>query len=78
LRRFIERLGSEALLDSESRAYRDAGLKYLRMDPTEVSERLLANPQLLRLPLIRTGNELSAGTDEAAWKRMAAAMASAP
>lgn len=42
------------------------------MDGAEVAERLLLNPQLLRLPLIRTGNELSVGTDETAWKRMAA------
>ena len=47
-------------------------MKYLRMDPAEVTERLLLSPQLLRLPLIRTGNELSVGTDEATWKRMAA------
>lgn len=72
LRRFIERFGSEQLLDTESRAYREAGLKYLRMGPTEVTERLLLNPQLLLLPLIRVGSDLSVGTDEAAWKRMAA------
>jgi len=42
------------------------------MDPAEVAERLLLNPQLLRLPMIRAGNELSVGTDEAAWKRMVA------
>ena len=32
LRRFVERLGAPALLDPTSRAYRDAGLGYLRMD----------------------------------------------
>ena len=32
LRRFVERLGADALLDATSRPYRDAGLAYLRMD----------------------------------------------
>lgn len=71
LRRFIDRFGPEALLDTNSRAYRDAGLRYLRMDASEVAERLLANPLLLRLPLVRSGNQFSVGTDEVAWKRLA-------
>ena len=68
LRRFVERLGAAALLDNEGRAYRDAGLGYLRMDDREIVERLLADPRLLRLPLVRFGNEVSAGRDEATWK----------
>jgi arsenate reductase (glutaredoxin) len=72
LRRFIERFGPEALLDPESRPYRDAGLGYLRMDRDEISERLLANAGLLRLPLIRSGKVLSVGSDESAWKQIAA------
>jgi arsenate reductase-like glutaredoxin family protein len=35
---------------------------------TEIVERLLATPALLRLPLVRFGNEVSVGRDEAAWK----------
>ena len=68
LRRFVERLGARAVLDTESRAYRDAGLGYLRMDDAEIVERLLADPRLLRLPLVRFGNDVSAGRDEATWK----------
>jgi arsenate reductase-like glutaredoxin family protein len=73
LRRFADRFGPASLLDTESRAFKDAGLGYLRMDPDEVTERLLANAGLLKLPLVRAGNDLSIGVDEAAWKRMAAA-----
>jgi arsenate reductase-like glutaredoxin family protein len=69
LRRFTERLGPRALLDETSRAYRDGGLGYLRMDDAELVERLLATPALLRLPLVRFGNQVSAGRDEATWKR---------
>ena len=68
LRRFVERLGAAALLDTENRAYRAAGLGYMRMGETEIVERLLADPRLLRLPLVRFGNEVSVGRAEATWK----------
>jgi arsenate reductase (glutaredoxin) len=68
LRRFVERLGARALLDETSRAYRDAGLGYLRMDDGDIVERLLADPSLLRLPLVRNGNDVTAGSAEITWK----------
>jgi arsenate reductase (glutaredoxin) len=68
LRRFVERLGATALLDTEGRAYRDAGLGYLRLDDAGIVERLLADPRLLRLPLVRFGNEVTSGKAEAVWK----------
>ncbi|MEO5939329.1 MAG: ArsC/Spx/MgsR family protein [Candidatus Limnocylindrales bacterium] len=69
LRRFVDKLGARALLDETSRAYRDGGLGYMRLDDTEIVERLLATPALLRLPLVRFGADVAAGRDEAAWKR---------
>ena len=75
LRRFVDRLGAAALLDNTSRAYRDAGLGYMRMADAEIVERLLADVHLLRLPLVRHGNEVTAGpavTTWAAWLRSAA------
>jgi arsenate reductase len=68
LRRFAQKLGARALLDSESQVYRDVGLAYLRMDDTEVFERLLADPRLLRLPLARFGDQFTVGVDEGTWK----------
>jgi arsenate reductase-like glutaredoxin family protein len=68
LRRFVERLGARALLDEASRAYREGGLAYMRMDDAEIVERLLADTSLLRLPLIRNGNEVTAGRAETIWK----------
>jgi arsenate reductase (glutaredoxin) len=73
LRRFRERFGAQALLDTASPAYRELGLAYLRMDDDEIFDRLLADPGLLLLPLSRLGNDLAVGVDEAAWKRMSAA-----
>jgi arsenate reductase-like glutaredoxin family protein len=67
LRRFVERLGARALLDERSNAYRDAGLGHLRMDDAEIVERLLRHVDLLRLPLIRNGNEVTSGRAEATW-----------
>ena len=68
LRRFLERLGARALLDETSRPYREGGLVHLRMDDREVAERLLADQRLLRLPLVRFGNEVTAGRAETAWQ----------
>lgn len=78
LRRFVERLGAQALLDTEGRAYRDAGMAYLRMDEAEIVERLLADPALLRLPLVRFGNYVTAGRDEATWKSWLSGAREAP
>ncbi|MEX1172042.1 MAG: ArsC/Spx/MgsR family protein [Chloroflexota bacterium] len=67
LRRFTERLGAKALLDDTSRAYRDGGLAYLAMDDADIVRRLLADVRLLRLPLVRHGNEVTAGRTETIW-----------
>ncbi|HET7676858.1 MAG TPA: ArsC/Spx/MgsR family protein [Candidatus Limnocylindrales bacterium] len=70
LRRFADRLGPGALLDPESRDYREQGLAWLRLEGDELFQRLLAAPGLLRLPLVRAGNGFAAGRDEAAWKAL--------
>ena len=67
LRRFTERLGARAILNEASRAYLDAGLGYLRMDDAAIIERLLRDPGLLRLPLVRRGNEVTVGRAEPTW-----------
>ena len=69
LKRFAQKFGATALLDEDSKAYRQANLGYLTMGDAEVLERVVADPTLLRLPLVRCGNELTIGVDEAAWKR---------
>lgn len=69
LRRFVDRLGARALLDETSRPYRDAGLGFLSLDDAGIVERLLRDNRLLRVPLVRHGNEVTAGKDEATWAR---------
>jgi arsenate reductase len=68
LRRFSERFGTANLVDPESRPYRQAGLGWLTMDDAQLTARLLADPRLLRLPLVRAGNNLAVGDNEAAWR----------
>jgi arsenate reductase len=68
LQRFVTKLGAAALADTTTGTWRDAGLGYLRMDDAELSARLLADGRLLRLPLVRKGNALTAGPADATWK----------
>jgi arsenate reductase (glutaredoxin) len=68
LRRFVDRLGPAALLDTESRAYRDGGLAYLTTDNAGMTRRLLADMRLIRLPLVRYGDDVTAGKAEDTWK----------
>jgi arsenate reductase-like glutaredoxin family protein len=68
--RFIQRFGSAGLLDTEGKAFVDAGLKYYKLSDAELLSRVERNPNLLRLPLVRSGKMLSAGLDQEAWKAM--------
>ena len=73
LRRFAERLGAAALLDTDGRQYKDLGLGYMRLGDDEITTRLLANNRLLRLPLVRLGESVTAGPADATWKAWLAA-----
>jgi arsenate reductase len=68
LRRFIDRLGAPALLDTDGRAYKEQGLAYLAADTQGITQRLLADARLLNLPLVRYGDDVTAGKAEATWK----------
>jgi arsenate reductase len=68
LKRFAQKFGARVLLDEESKAYKKANMGYLSMGDQEVLERVIADPRLLRLPLVRFGNELTIGVDEDTWK----------
>jgi arsenate reductase (glutaredoxin) len=70
IKRFIERFGWDLLLDTEAKAYIDAGLKYLKVSDAELLQRIERSPTLLRLPLVRAANRLSVGGDQEAWKVM--------
>lgn len=72
IKRFSDRFGLAALVDTEATAYVDAGLKYMKMSEGELLGRIEREAKLLRLPLVRCGNKLAVGNDEAGWKAMLA------
>ena len=75
IKRFVERFGLARLLDTEGKAYVDAGLKYLKLSDSEMLGRIERDAKLLRLPLVRAANRLSIGQDEESWKAMIAGAA---
>ena len=72
IRRFIDKFGLSALIDTEGKAYADAGLKYLKVSDAELLDRIEKQPALLRLPLVRAANQVSIGLNQDAWKAMLA------
>jgi arsenate reductase-like glutaredoxin family protein len=72
IKRFSDKFGMTALLDTEGKAYVDAGMKYLKVSPSELLVKIEDSPGLLKLPLVRCGNKLAVGQDEEGWKGMLA------
>lgn len=70
IKRFTDRFSLQGLLDTESKVYVDGGFKYLKMSDAEWLGKIERNPGLLRVPLVRSGNRISIGQDEEAWKAM--------
>ena len=68
--RFVKRFGLPALLDRESKAYTEAGLAHMIISEAGWLTKIDANPQLLKLPLVRCGNHVAVGHDEPLWKAM--------
>ena len=72
LRRFVQAFGIKALVDSASARYGELGLgASLRSDDWWLA-RLVEEPLLLRMPLVRSGKLLSVGPATAHWKQWVA------
>jgi arsenate reductase len=70
IKRFVERFGWAGLLDTEGKAYIEAGLKYLKLSESELMARIERDPALLRLPLVRGGKLVAIGPDQDSWRSM--------
>lgn len=70
IKRFIDRFGLPELLDTAGKAYVDGGFQYLKLTDAELLAKIDQNPGLLRLPLVRSGNQVSIGRDEETWQAM--------
>lgn len=68
LRRFAQKFGVGTLIDSDSARFRDLGLRHARMSDETWLTKLTEEPLLLKVPLVRNGNQLTVGLDEATWK----------
>jgi arsenate reductase (glutaredoxin) len=68
LTRFVQKFGLERLIDRESKRFADLGLSHARLSDQRWIEKLLDEPLLLRMPLVRSGNLLTVGAAEADWK----------
>ena len=68
LKRFTDKLGLNAVLDITGKAYTDAGLEYLRVTDEGMISKIILEPRLLLLPLVRCGKLVSAGLAESVWK----------
>jgi arsenate reductase-like glutaredoxin family protein len=73
LMRFAQKFGVGALVDRESRRFEELGLRHARLSDERWLERLVEEPLLLRVPLVRNGLRLTVGAAEEEWKRWVAA-----
>lgn len=65
--RFQQKFGTESLLDRESKRFKDLGLGPAHYSDEKWLEILVEEPLLLRMPLVRWHNRLTAGLAEADW-----------
>ena len=68
LTRFVQKFGMDRIIDRDSKRFEELGLRHARLSDERWLERLVEEPQLLRLPLVRHGNALTIGLAEADWK----------
>ena len=69
LRNVAARVGGfEALIDREGKRYVDKGLKYAAPTGPRIEQILIADPLLLRTPIVRSGNRATVGYAPDVWQ----------
>jgi arsenate reductase (glutaredoxin) len=68
LRRFVQRFGIAALVDRDSRRFAELGLAHAQLSAERWLEKLVEEPLLLRMPLVRAQQRLTIGAAEAEWR----------
>jgi arsenate reductase-like glutaredoxin family protein len=74
LRKWVARFGVDGVLDADSKVVKDRGLRYLGGSHDDWIARMVDEPAMIRLPLVRCGKDLSVGEDPASWQRFADAV----
>ena len=72
LRRFAQKFGVAALVDRESRRFADLGLGAARLSDDRWLEKLVEEPLLLTMPLVRQHHRLTVGDAESTWREWTA------
>jgi len=68
LRRFAQKFGVSALVDRGSRRFADLGLGAARLSEDRWLDKLVEEPLLLRVPLVRQQQRLTIGDAESTWR----------
>lgn len=68
LRRFADKFGAAALIDREGPRFQALGLRVAGDSPERLLERALAEPRLLRTPLVRSGGRVAIGLAPDVWQ----------
>lgn len=71
LTRFVQKFGVDALVDREGRRFAELGLGAARLSPERWLDRLVEDPLLLRVPLVRFQQQLTLGRAEPTWRNWA-------
>jgi arsenate reductase-like glutaredoxin family protein len=74
LKRFAQKFGVDALIDRGSKTFAELGLTHARMSEDRWLEKLMDEPRLLRMPLVRQlgqqgSGKLTIGLAETEWKQ---------
>ncbi len=72
LRRFAQKFGADALIDRTSKRFEALGLRTAHYGDERWIEIAEEEPLILRLPLVRRGNDLTVGLAESTWQAWAA------
>ena len=67
LRRFAQRFGIDALIDRDSKRFRNLGLHQAHYGEARWLDILTDEPGLLRTPLVRSGNRVTIGHEPEVW-----------
>jgi arsenate reductase len=68
LSRFVQKFGIEAILDRGSARFAQLGLGAAGYSPERWLERLVEEPMLLRMPLVRYQQQLTVGAAAETWR----------
>jgi arsenate reductase-like glutaredoxin family protein len=68
LRRFVQKFGVGGLIDRDSKRFAELGLAHAQLSDQRWIDKLVDEPLLLRMPLVRNGNSLTVGPAEQDWK----------